>query len=948
MAALYPFTAGLVSAYTHPGIPLTSDDLKTLKSNLNVEPWKTGYAALSSDWRSQLTYTMQGPFTVVSRNPNSNLNEWRNDMTAIHNLAYMWYFTGNTNYAQKARDILIAWANTQTNFNGGESGLDLGDYAYKFAGGASILRGTWPGWTQADTDAVKNLFGNVYWWATTCPSVDTQGPSNKGTLNMAAGLAIAAFCDDTAKFDKMIARFRTSASAGFPNMLPTGEMGETGRDQGHAYGNLVSTALFAEIAWKQGVDLYSELDNRLLACGEYYARNNVVTNTPYIAFGTTDAFYWNNSGGTGGSYPANAMGLWILRGAYNTRKGLSTPWMDKKIAQQVVYGDNFMFCKSADVSTATSPAALTLPSTTSVTTGFSNVDIGTATPAGGGTYSGGTWTVQGGGTDIWTHGNDSGHFTYKQVTGDCAIIAKITSISNSAFNAKAGVMIRDSLSASAANRAWIAFRPDNAFEGYNHGWTEIYGGGNWETLPRNGAGTQSVPSLPYWVKLERRGNTISTFLSQDGTSWAAGTVGVYNNMPSTAYLGLVVSSLNDGTLNTTTFSNVSITGGDGGGITPPAAPYNLCASASTGQVNLRWLASAGATSYSVKRSTTSGSGYTTIASGLTNQSYTDTSVSTGTTYYYVVAATNSAGTSVNSPEDSATTQSPMTNVVSLSTASASANGSSSSEGAAKAIDLNPGSKWFNGNAGATGWLQCDFGSGFTQTIKRYVVISANDASDRDPKDWQFQGSSDGSNWTTLNTQSGQTFTNRYQANTYPIASPAAYRYYRLNITANNGSSTGIQFSELALLTDQGRTIPDGTYRVLNRKSNKALDVQGGSTTSGAPLVQWGYNGSDSQKWTLTDTGNGQYKIIGLASGKAIDVSGASTSNGAGLLIWPYGGANNQKWTVTPTGDGYFKLTAVHSGKSADVNSGSTADGASIIQWPYGGGTNQQWSISLAP
>lgn len=98
-------------------------------------------------------------------------------------------------------------------------------------------------------------------------------------------------------------------------------------------------------------------------------------------------------------------------------------------------------------------------------------------------------------------------------------------------------------------------------------------------------------------------------------------------------------------------------------------------------------------------------------------------------------------------------------------------------------------------------------------------------------------------------------------------------------------------------------------------------MQGGSTADGAPLVQWGYNGSDTQKWTLTDTGNGQYKIIGLASGKAIDVSGASTSNGAGLLIWPYGGANNQKWTVTPTGDGYFKLTAVHSGKSADVNSG---------------------------
>ena len=82
-------------------------------------------------------------------------------MNAVWNLSRMWYFTGNTAYAQKAHDILLAWANTQTAFSGGESMLDLGDYAYKFVGGADILRGTWPGWTAADTTAVKAYFGNV-------------------------------------------------------------------------------------------------------------------------------------------------------------------------------------------------------------------------------------------------------------------------------------------------------------------------------------------------------------------------------------------------------------------------------------------------------------------------------------------------------------------------------------------------------------------------------------------------------------------------------------------------------------------------------------------------------------------------------------------------------------------------------------------------------------------
>jgi hypothetical protein len=150
-------------AYTHPCIPATSQDLAFIKASLNQEPWKHGYEILTNDSKSQLTYVMNGPFGTVTRNPNLNLSQWRNDMVAIWNLSRMWYFTGNTNYAQKAHDILIAWANTQTNFGGQESGLDLGDYAHAFAGGASILRGTWSGWTASDTITLKNYFLNVLW-----------------------------------------------------------------------------------------------------------------------------------------------------------------------------------------------------------------------------------------------------------------------------------------------------------------------------------------------------------------------------------------------------------------------------------------------------------------------------------------------------------------------------------------------------------------------------------------------------------------------------------------------------------------------------------------------------------------------------------------------------------------------------------------------------------------
>src|SRR5688572_17253569 len=94
------------SAYTHPCIPNTLEELETIKANLDKEPWKRGYAVLASDGRSQLAYKMRGPFAEVRRNRNLNLYQWRSDMTAVYNMARMWYFTGNAAYAQKSRDIL--------------------------------------------------------------------------------------------------------------------------------------------------------------------------------------------------------------------------------------------------------------------------------------------------------------------------------------------------------------------------------------------------------------------------------------------------------------------------------------------------------------------------------------------------------------------------------------------------------------------------------------------------------------------------------------------------------------------------------------------------------------------------------------------------------------------------------------------------------------------------
>ncbi|SFV09059.1 LamG-like jellyroll fold domain-containing protein [Pseudoduganella namucuonensis] len=84
-----------------------------------------------------------------------------------------------------------------------------------------------------------------------------------------------------------------------------------------------------------------------------------------------------------------------------------------------------------------------------------------------------------------------------------------------------------------------------------------------------------------------------------------------------------------------------------------AAPSGLTAHTMGGAVVLSWWGSAYATGYTLKRATTPGGPYTTVASGITDPlTYSDSGLAAGT-YYYVVSATTSTGTTANSNETKA-------------------------------------------------------------------------------------------------------------------------------------------------------------------------------------------------------------------------------------------------------------------------------------------------------
>ncbi len=194
----------------------------------------------------------------------------------------------------------------------------------------------------------------------------------------------------------------------------------------------------------------------------------------------------------------------------------------------------------SNVASATTAAA-TLP------VDWSDGDIGAVSAAGSTSFANGVYTVNGSGGDIWGS-SDSFHFVYRQLTGDGTIIARVDAMTRTNGLAKAGVMFRDSLAAN-AKQAGVFVTPSSGVSFIRR---STSGGSSTST-------SVSGPVAPYWVKLVRSGNTFTAYRSSSGTTWTlvgVSTIGMKSNL----YVGLAVCAKNTtGWLNTSTFSNVSVT-----------------------------------------------------------------------------------------------------------------------------------------------------------------------------------------------------------------------------------------------------------------------------------------------------------------------------------------------------------------------------------------------------
>ncbi len=124
------------------------------------------------------------------------------------------------------------------------------------------------------------------------------------------------------------------------------------------------------------------------------------------------------------------------------------------------------------------------------------------------------------------------------------------------------------------------------------------------------------------------------------------------------------------------------------------------------------------------------------------------------------------------------------------------------EGKAQLFDGDKGTKWLT--FATTGWVAAQLDTPLT--VANYAVTSGNDEPTRDPADWQLQGSNNGTDWTTVDSQTSQSFAQRGQTIEYTVANPQAFSYYRFNVTANHGADI-VQVGELELADPTVTTPP---------------------------------------------------------------------------------------------------------------------------------------------
>ena len=180
---------------------------------------------------------------------------------------------------------------------------------------------------------------------------------------------------------------------------------------------------------------------------------------------------------------------------------------------------------------------------------------------------------------------------------------------------------------------------------------------------------------------------------------------------------------------------------------------------------------------------------------------------------------------------------------------------------------------------------------------------------------------------------------------YTVSLPGGYRYqdkYQRN-------------AERSVQILQGEDVPlsplsNGNYIIVNKKSQKLLTIQNGSTDNSAYIVQSENRSLAYQQWTLEalyDNGGDQtgYYIHSVRKPNMnMETGGFQVNVGGTVSVYPDTKLENQRWTFEYVGDGYYRIRNYQSGLYLEVLNGNTANNAAIRLCASANDDHQLWKL----
>jgi hypothetical protein len=138
------------------------------------------------------------------------------------------------------------------------------------------------------------------------------------------------------------------------------------------------------------------------------------------------------------------------------------------------------------------------------------------------------------------------------------------------------------------------------------------------------------------------------------------------------------------------------------------------------------------------------------------------------------------------------------------------------------------------------------------------------------------------------------------------------------------------FIGISILNGYAQTAfdPAKCYQIINKATNKSLQVKDASQTDGAQIFQWTTTANKiNQLWQIKSVANGRYNIVSKNGGSLIDAP--DCTEGAVIKQFNADGTNSQNWSLAVQTDGSFKVFNQSCNRYFGVLTGSPNDGANV-------------------